>query len=201
MVFVAACACLLFARMVTALRTVGLHPNVRRRRLAIAESRAFPVPGLPAWAGFRPPNLAGRKPRAIGDEPRATSHGRRATGGEPHAMSGEPRIPDAGSRIPAVCRRLPFWQFPRPSSPGLPAWAGSRPPPPESRFPNGESRILPLPLGHCPQHVGRDGIPAFLSRRRNNMPGFHPGLRCCSQFPTLLFRNKLCTTAYAQECM
>jgi len=158
----------------------GLHPNVRRRRLAIAESRAFPVFGLPAWAGFRPPNLAGRKPRAIGDEPRATS---------------------SEARIPAVGRRLPFWQFPRPSSPGLPAWAGSRPPPPESRFPNGESRILPLPLGHCPQHVGRDGIPAFLSRRRNNMPGFHPGLRCCSQFPTLLFRNKLCTTAYAQECM
>jgi len=26
----------------------GLHPKVRRRRLAIADSRAFPVPGLPA---------------------------------------------------------------------------------------------------------------------------------------------------------
>ena len=28
------------------------------------------------------------------------------------------------------------------------------------------------------EYVGRDEIPASLSRRRNNMPGFHPGLRC-----------------------
>jgi hypothetical protein len=31
------------------------------------------------------------------------------------------------------------------------------------------------------EYVGRDEIPASLSRRRNNMPGFHPGLRCLAR--------------------
>jgi len=31
------------------------------------------------------------------------------------------------------------------------------------------------------EYVGRDEIPASLPRRRNNMPGFHPGLRCSPQ--------------------
>jgi len=43
----------------------GLHPNVRRCRLAIAESRAFPVPGLPAWAGSPPPNPDSRPLAAV----------------------------------------------------------------------------------------------------------------------------------------
>ena len=36
----------------------------------------------------------------------------------------------------------------------------------------------PLGFGRGLQHVGRDEIPASLSRRPNGMPGFHPGLRC-----------------------
>jgi len=45
------------------------------------------------------------------------------------------RFPVPESRFPAVGRRLPFWQFPRPSPLSLPASGGSLVPVPCSRFP------------------------------------------------------------------
>ena len=67
---------------------------------------------------------------------------------------------------------------------GLPGRPGRPPPKSEMRRPAAIARLPRRMAIRCrrrwKKHVGRDEIPASLSRRPNGMPGFHPGLRCSS---------------------
>ena len=106
----------------------------------------FPIPGIAtprsrqvedlAWAG-RPAESVGlaffvipgcRFPIPESHKPQGASHERRAASREPrpgagHGVRAIHPLAVRGACFPAVCRRLPFWQFPRPSAcpPGLSA--------------------------------------------------------------------------------
>ena len=110
-------------------RPVGAK-NGRCRVVAAATTRIIHADGA-GWSRGKvrakhAPYVAARLWRVLGPRipnPQATSHERQAVSDEPRAASRESRTPVPESRIPnpeprfpAAGRRLPFWQFPRPSS-------------------------------------------------------------------------------------
>ena len=78
--------------------------------------KARTLRGCPPLAGSRPPNPKSASHGARSDERRATSGERRAASRDSRTPVPESRIPNPEPRFPAVGRRLPFWQFPRPSA-------------------------------------------------------------------------------------